>query len=478
MKSYDVAIIGAGIGGLVCGALLAKKGLHVVVFEKENHPGGYCCSFPSDGYVFDVCVDSIGSLRKDGILRRTMEELGVLDKVQLIALDPVRRNIFPDFSIDIPPDLELYKHRLKELSPAQSKGIDKVFTLMDDIYKRSVASVLEESVGFDLRCWTGKTFKDLLDSCIDDIRLQAVLSSYCNFSGLPASEISAIVAANTLMHYIEGGAFRIRGGMQRLINALVEAIRNYGGEVVLGETVREIVTSGTKAEGVITETGRKANADYVISDIDVNVLIASMVSPLALNKKKVDGIRKLEISGSFVIVYLGLDCDLSQYNTTSSIGYFSSLDIDAMLNKDKINSFGVSIPSLVDDSLAPPSCSSLIIYCPFRHNNGFISTDKDRIADNLIKRVKKIIPAISTHIVHKRVAGADTLCRYTGNYRGAAYGWRQKAGFLAHLPLLRNIMDNFYLVGHWAGYGGGIMPSVLSALKAVKVISKQGVVIR
>ena len=39
---YDVIIIGAGIGGLVCGCYLAKAGLKVLIVEQHNKAGGYC----------------------------------------------------------------------------------------------------------------------------------------------------------------------------------------------------------------------------------------------------------------------------------------------------------------------------------------------------------------------------------------------------------------------------------------------------
>jgi len=48
---YDVIIIGAGLGGLVCGALLARKGLRVAVFEKKARVGGCCTSFAQGLYV-------------------------------------------------------------------------------------------------------------------------------------------------------------------------------------------------------------------------------------------------------------------------------------------------------------------------------------------------------------------------------------------------------------------------------------------
>ncbi|MCA9993109.1 MAG: NAD(P)-binding protein, partial [Anaerolineales bacterium] len=38
MNGYDVAIIGTGLAGSVLGAILARQGLRVVLFEAKSHP--------------------------------------------------------------------------------------------------------------------------------------------------------------------------------------------------------------------------------------------------------------------------------------------------------------------------------------------------------------------------------------------------------------------------------------------------------
>ena len=56
-EEYDVIVIGAGVGGLTCGALLAKEGLSVLVAEQHSKPGGYCTSFRRKGFTFDAGCD-------------------------------------------------------------------------------------------------------------------------------------------------------------------------------------------------------------------------------------------------------------------------------------------------------------------------------------------------------------------------------------------------------------------------------------
>lgn len=49
-----VAVIGAGLGGLSAGALLAKEGYQVDIYEKNTMPGGRAIVFEDRGFRFDM----------------------------------------------------------------------------------------------------------------------------------------------------------------------------------------------------------------------------------------------------------------------------------------------------------------------------------------------------------------------------------------------------------------------------------------
>ncbi len=471
MNKYDAVIIGGGIGGLTCALLLAKKGARVAVFEKEKRPGGYCSSFSVDGYTFDACVDSIGGLRKDEPLRHIIEEkLGIWDELDFIELNPLRRNIFPDMAVDIPADVTQYKDTLKMIFPAEQEGIDRSFSAMEKIYMSSLQTMCGTGDGSLLYDFMEISFYDLLSSFISDEKLKSVLSTYCTFLGLPAREASAIALSNILIHYVRGGAFRIRGGIQGLSNALVGALRNRGGEVFFTEEVTRILYDETNTTGIVTKGGRKVKAAHIISNMDIKTVIRLMEG-CAVDKEKVNKIKKMKVSGSFVMVYIGVNDNLRSYGLPPDLGYFNSYDLDGMLNKNAHASFGLSFPSALDSSVAPKECGSIVIHWPMCYNKHSTAISKDDIGKRLVAELSKIVPGIANRIVYQSIAGPCTLQRYTGNTFGAAYGWEQEAGFLENLPFMRNIAGNFHVVGHWAGYGGGVMPSMLSACKVAKDIA-------
>ena len=64
-KEWDTIIIGTGIGGMSCGAALAKMGHRVLMLEQHYLPGGYTHMFARKGYEWDVGVHAIGEQGPD-----------------------------------------------------------------------------------------------------------------------------------------------------------------------------------------------------------------------------------------------------------------------------------------------------------------------------------------------------------------------------------------------------------------------------
>ena len=79
MMKYDVAVIGAGLGGLKCALLLAKAGRSVLVLEKECHVGGCLQSYRRRGLDYDTGFHYVGGLGEGQSLHDAFARLGLLD---------------------------------------------------------------------------------------------------------------------------------------------------------------------------------------------------------------------------------------------------------------------------------------------------------------------------------------------------------------------------------------------------------------
>ena len=81
-SDYPTVVIGAGLGGLVCGAYLAKQGVPVTVVEQHNIPGGYATSFDRAGGKFNFEVSLHGTSIHNNGAARILSDIGVMDRLK------------------------------------------------------------------------------------------------------------------------------------------------------------------------------------------------------------------------------------------------------------------------------------------------------------------------------------------------------------------------------------------------------------
>ena len=135
----DVAIIGSGLGGLVAGATLSRRGLRVALFESHSVAGGCATQFArgprSARYHFDVGLHYIGDCGADGAIPRILRGVGIdLDYVPMDQ-DGFDTLLFPDLEFRIPAQVEVYRERLVALFPRERRGIDRYVRLLEQVMR-------------------------------------------------------------------------------------------------------------------------------------------------------------------------------------------------------------------------------------------------------------------------------------------------------------------------------------------------------
>lgn len=91
MKTYDVIVLGAGIGGLTLAHALCRKGRNVLLAEAEERPGGVIRSESVDGYLLERGPNSFSSAPAIDAL---MEEVGIAGRAVRRPLRDYDRFVF------------------------------------------------------------------------------------------------------------------------------------------------------------------------------------------------------------------------------------------------------------------------------------------------------------------------------------------------------------------------------------------------
>lgn len=478
MEKYDVIIIGAGIGGLTAGAILAKNGKKVLVLEKNPMAGGYAVNFKRGEFEFDVAIHLVNGFAKGGMAYSILERCGVANKLTFLKPKYVCRSIFPDIDIRIPQNnTKEYISILTKYFPKEKEGLEELFKLLSKIFCR-VEDVEGEKISpSDFSDFVNNTYEDIMNEFLHDVRLKSILSQLWPYYASPPSKLSALYYTYPYHDYITNGAYYPSGGGKALSGALIDSFRENNGKVIFNASVKKVIIKENTACGVQIKDGHEFFTEYLISNIDAYSTFKNLVGQEYLESSFLNEINKMEPSLSAFQVFLGLNADLKKMGIDDyTIYVFTDYDMDKqyklILNNDFYNvPFQLALYSNIEDSYAPEGKFTMTI--TVLSNYDFwknLSKDeykeqKRRVADILIKRTEQIIPNLASYVEVVETATPLTMKKYTNSSRGAIYGWSQIISQSGSRRLKNKTpVNNLYLVGAWTQPGPGIKAVMQSAM--------------
>lgn len=488
---YDGIIIGAGIGGLVAGNILQKKGYNILILEKNDYPGGYFTSFKRNKFNFDVNLHWTCGCEKGGIVYNILKKFNGVNLVEFIKLKELYHWIDQQNNVDFYASTSLpeYIETLVEIFPKEEAEIRRYFDLYGNILNPIVIERLSNK----------KVFEIINPHFSDPILKNAILAPL-GFFGWPPDELSAFFStAFSMIHFFQG-AYYIKGGAGSFSNALTNIFTKNGGILNYGTEVIKLIFETNIVSGVVAKDRKKNKITYrshvIISNSNPMLLINKLSSDGAFPNTYVNSIKKREPSLSAVNLYLGLDVDLKDYNISDYMLWtplYRDNTIDdlkeslKMADYSKIPIGSITIYSNIDPTCCPEGKSVISVLCyakpePFEkkynqknENNEEYTSLKNKIAEQLIETISKIlkIPDLKSHIEVMELATPITFGRYSNNPSGSIMGWQMSPEQYVLNPLTQKTpIENLFLCGQWASRTGGLPAVARSAEAASKLTMK------
>jgi all-trans-retinol 13,14-reductase len=502
----DSIIIGSGAGGLSAAICLARAGQRVLVLEQHNVPGGWCQSFYLNGYRFTPGVHYIGLLEKGESTSDLYEGLGIANDLVFFRMNTAGYEHYwiGDERFDIPADFdELYKS-LSARFPDEKKALAKYLNTVRDVSRQ--LQLIPKMNGF----WDNLTIpwrvrhlgkyglfslKKVNDWYIKNPLLKKVLNMQCGDHGLPPAKASFPLHCAVMNHYFNG-AFYPMGGGGAIVKAMINVIKKHGGKVQTSRRVKHILLEEDKkirAVGVELENGEKIYAKRIISNTDPGKTYLDLVGAANLSPGLLNKLDKTKYSCSSLLLFLTVDMDVRKAGMDSgNIWLMSDKDLDDIFEEmmktditpgDEFPGMLISCTTLKDPASFDGRYHTIeaITFISHESFNQFKGESrhsqeytrfKEHLMQKIINSLEKVLPGISSKIVHKELGTPMTNEFYINSTNGCVYGteksFRQTGPFAFKTE---SEIENLYLCGASIlshGVAGASYSGVQTAAKILK----------
>jgi phytoene dehydrogenase-like protein len=512
MTETDVIIIGAGHNGLTCAAYLAMAGLRVKVVDRrkvvggaavteEFHPGfrnsvaAYTVSLLNPQIISDLKLPEHGlrivERRAQNFLPapdgrylltgegRTHQSIAKLSERDATRIDGFTRDleviadVLRQFLLRAPPNVVegfgvgSIREALNALGTAnilRRLSLEQQRSLLD-LFTRSAGEMLDDAFESDL-------VKALFG-------FDAIVGNYAS----PYAAGSAYVMLHHAFGEVNGkkGVWgHAIGGMGAITQAMANAARSHGIDIVLEAGVREVIVERNRAVGVILDNGETVRARYVASSVNPKLLYTRLVPPDALpaeflarikNWRNGSGTFRMNVALNALPSFTALpgagDHLTAGIIIAPSLGYMDRAWQDARaLGWSREPVVEVLIPSTLDDTLCPPGQHVASLFCqhvaPELPGSRSWDDHREEVADLMIATVDQYAPGFAASVIGRQILSPLDLERQFGLLGGDIFhGALTLNQLFSARPMLghadyRGPLKGLYHCGSGAHPGGGV----------------------
>lgn len=489
-----VVVIGGGIGGLTCGALLAEAGYEVTLYEQAQVLGGCASTFRRGAFTFDVGATQVAGLEPGGIHWRVFQRLG-LPLPPATDCDPACAVFLPGERepINVWRDPERWSAERERQFPGSEPFWRLIQTLFAASWRfqardpvvppRSLWDLGQLVQAFTPDTWITAPFSLLTVG--DALRFlglggQRRLKTFLDlqlklYSQVGADETALLYGATALsVSQAPQGLFHLQGSMQVLSDSLAAGLQKFQGQILTRRRVEKIHTQGGSAVGITVrdlKTGvvTQESADQIVANVTVQDLVKLLDTVPWAYQQRVTQLAPP--SGAFVL-YLGVtdaaipaDCPPHLqflYNPQAPLGENNSLFVS-------VSKSGDGRAPLGKRTLIASSFTEAATWWGEEYK-----TRKQAYCDQALQRLGEYFTLTPETLLHQEGATPRTFAHYTARAQGFVGGVGQRLSTFGPFGFAtRSPVDNLWLVGDSVHPGEGTAGVSYAAWTTAQQIQNQ-----
>lgn len=481
MKTPSAVIVGAGIGGIATAAHLARRGMSVRVVEKNGWPGGRCDHFERDGHQFNTGPTLL-------IMPHVYEEefaalgMALRERLDLMRVDPTYHLVFDDGSqLALTSDLKRMSDQLEAMEPGSFPGFLRYLSEGNQHYAIAMDRLVERDFRTASDFFTLRNVPLLfrlkplvqhyphMSGFFKDPRLKAAFTFqdvYMGLSPFQAPATFSMMASTELTH----GVWYPKGGMYRIVEALVDHARQAGVDFVFRAPVSRIEVEGNRARAVVLADGRRLPADVVVANADLPYVYGRLLPPTRMARQ----LERKQYSCSTISFFWGVDTvypALPPHTLFLADDYRENFARIAQLRDLPDDpSLYIHAPARLDPDAAPAGEDTLIAIVPVGH----LDTPGKQDWPGIRARARQ---AVFNRLALLGITDLPAHIKFEVNYvplswrkrynlmRGATHGLAHTLTQLGYLrPHNRHAQyQNLYFVGASTHPGTGVPTALIGA---------------
>ena len=479
-----VVVIGAGIGGLVCAALLAARGCDVTVAEAAAGPGGKLRTIAVDGVGIDG-GPTVFTLRDifESVFAACGESLE--NHLPMRPAHVLARHAWGDARLDLHADPQASEDAIGAFAGArEARGyrafrgeakrlydaLDRPFlraTKVDPIrlgWRMGVSGLRDYCT---LRPYT--SLWQALGGYFADPRLQQLFGRYATYCG--SSPFATPATLMLIAHVEASGVWLVEGGMHRLALALEGLAERQGARFRYTAPVREILVEQRRAAGVLLASGERIAATRVVCNADPAAIGAGAFGTAAARAVSPVAPRRRSLSAMvWTARARARGFPLLRHNVFFSEDYrpeFSALAAGRLADRPSVYLCAQDRDDANTACAGRERVQIIVNAPPTGDGAGLTSTEIDTCEQRMLEAVGRagLSLDLGPAAVLTTPRDFEALCPRTGGalYGPASHGWAasfRRQGSRTRIPGL-------YCAGGSTHPGAGVPMAALSALLAV-----------